>query len=183
MRLKEKKTVKDYESLPEGSPYQLIDGELIMSPAPKFDHQRVLKRLFLKFFEAVEQKGRGEVVFSPVDVYLDEENAFQPDLVVILKGSRDKISQRGVEGAPDVVAEVLSPSTAYYDLKKKKEVYERRGVKEYWVVDPEMGEVEVYTNEGGSFRLLQKAKRKGKVRSSLIEGLEIEVKELFKEVL
>ena len=183
MRLKEKKTVKDYESLPEGSPYQLIDGEFVMSPAPKFDHQRVLKRLFLKFFEVVEQKGRGEVIFSPIDVYLDEENAFQPDLVVILKNSKDKISQRGVEGAPDMVVEVLSPSTAYYDLKKKKDVYEKKGVQEYWVVDPEMGEIEVYTNEGGSFRLLQKAKREGKVRSSLIKGLEIDAKELFEEVL
>ena len=183
MKLKERKTVKDYEALPEGAPYQLIEGELVMSPAPNFQHQRILKRLFLKFYEKVEKAGSGEVVFSPVDVYLDEENVFQPDLVVLLKDSLGKITERGVEGAPDVVVEALFPSTAYYDLRKKKEVYEKAGVKEYWIVDPEMEELEVYTNEGGSFRIFSKAKKEGKVKSSLIKGLEIELKDLFKEVL
>ena len=183
MKLKERKTVKDYEALPEGAPYQLIEGELVMSPAPNPFHQELLKRVFLRFYKAVEEAGNGKVLFAPVDVYLDEENAFQPDLVVLLKDSLEKITEKGVKGAPDVVVEVLSPSTAYYDLRKKKEVYERAGVKEYWIVDPEMEEVEVYTNEGGSFRIFSKAKKEGKVRSSLIKGLEIELKDLFEEVL
>ncbi len=183
MKLKEKHTVKDYEALPEGSPYQLIEGELVLSPASSPWHQEVLKKIFIKFFEAVEKKGRGKVLFSPVDVYLDEENAFQPDLVVLLKESRDRLTEKGIEGAPDVVVEVLSPSTAYYDLRKKKEVYERKGVKEYWIVDPEMEEVEVYINEGGNFRLFSRARIKGKVKSSLIKDLEIDLSELFKEVL
>ena len=183
MRLKERKTIKDYEALPEGAPYQLIDGEFVMSPAHDPFHQELLKRVFLKFFGAIEETGNGKVLFAPVDVYINEENAFQPDLVVLLKDSLEKIAEKGVKGAPDMVVEVLSPSTAYYDLRKKKEVYERAGVKEYWIVDPEMEEVEVYTNEGGSFRIFSRAKKEGKVRSSLIKGLEIGLEDLFKEVL
>ncbi len=182
MRLKEKHTLKDYEALPEGAPYQLIEGELVISPAPSFWHQKVLKRLFLRFHERVEKAGIGEVVFSPIDVYLDEENAFQPDLVVILKDSLDKITEKGIEGAPDLVVEVLSSSTAYYDLKEKKDVYERKGVKEYWIVDPKMEEVEVYVNEGGNFRKVSSKRKKGSVSSPLIKDLKIDLEELFKEV-
>ena len=183
MKLKERKTVKDYEALPEGAPYQLIDGELVMSPAPNPFHQELLKRIFLRFYKVIEETEKGKVLFAPIDVYLDEENAFQPDLVVLLKDSLGKITEKGVEGAPDMVVEVLSPSTAYYDLRKKKEVYEKAGVKEYWIVDPDMEEIEVYVNEGGNFRIFSKAKKQGRVRSSLIRNLEIELKDLFKEVL
>ena len=183
MKLKERKTVKDYEALPEGVPYQLIDGELVMSPAPNPFHQELLKRIFLRFYKVIEETEKGKVLFAHIDVYLDEENAFQPDLVVLLKDSLGKITEKGVEGAPDMVVEVLSPSTAYYDLRKKKEVYEKAGVKEYWIVDPDMEEVEVYVNEGGNFRIFSKAKKQGRVRSSLIRNLEIELKDLFKEVL
>ncbi len=183
MKLKEKHTVEDYEALPEGSPYQLIDGELVMSPAPNPWHQETLKRLFIEFFKAIEEGKLGKVFFAPVDVHLDKENAFQPDLVVLFKQNMHKLTAKGIEGAPDIVVEVLSPSTAYYDLKKKKEVYERRGVKEYWIVDPEMEEVEVYINDGGNFRLFSKAKKEGRVKSQVIDSLDIEIKELFKEVL
>lgn len=182
MRVKEKKTLKDYEALPEGAPYQLVEGELVMSPASGPFHQELLKRVFLKFYKAVEEAEKGKVLFAPIDVYLDGENAFQPDLVVLLKGSESKISEKGIEGAPDLVVEVLSPSTAYYDMKKKKAVYERSGVKEYWIVDPEMGEVEVYVNEGGSFRLFSKSKEQGRVRSALLQDFEVDIKELFEEV-
>ncbi len=178
--VKERKTVKDYEKLPEGSPYQLIDGEFVMSPAPSPFHQIVLSRLFIKFNEAIS--GKGLVLFAPVDVYLDEENVFQPDLVVLLKENLKKLTEKGIEGSPDIVLEVLSPSTAYYDLRKKKEVYEEKGVKEFWIVDPELEEIEVYVNEGKAFNLFSKARKEGNVRSKIIEGLEIDIKEIFKEV-
>ncbi len=183
MRLGERHTVKDYEALPEGSPYQLIMGELVMSPAPNPLHQEVLKRMFLEFHEAIERKKLGKVFFAPIDLYMDEENVFQPDMVVLLRGNIQKLTEKGIEGVPDLVVEVLSPSTAYYDLKEKKEVYERKGVKEYWIVDPKVEEVEVYVNEGGHFRLFSHARDEGRVRSHTVEGLEIDVKELFKEVL
>jgi len=181
MSLLTKKTIKDYMELPEGTPYQLVEGELIMSPAPSFEHQRVSGRLFRKLQTSIEDLGLGIVVYAPIDVYLDEENAYQPDIVVVLKDSKARVEERGIFGAPDVVVEILSPSTAYYDLTEKKDVYERVGVKEYWIVDPKRKTFEIYSNSEEGFKLTSQAKKDGKVRSELL-GLEIDLKEVFEEV-
>lgn len=183
MKVVEKKryTIEDYERLPEGSPYQLIEGELIMSPAPGYEHQKSSKKLFVKLYKLLEEKEKGEVFYAPIDVYLDQENAYQPDIVVLLEGSKAKISQKGIEGAPDIVVEILSPSTAYYDLTEKKEVYERSGVKEYWIVDPKRKTFEVYANSQEGFKLISKAKEKGSVKSELL-GIDLDLKEVFGEV-
>jgi len=177
MAVKTKATVQDYKELPEGSPYQLIEGELVMSPAPKPVHQIVLGNLFEVFRKFL--KGKGIIIFSPIDVYFDEENAFQPDLIFISKERKDILKEDGVYGAPDLVVEILSPSTAYYDLRKKKEVYERKGVREYWIVDPEMREIEIYVNEDGKFKLVEEAKEKGKIRSKIIDNLEVNLEDIF----
>ncbi len=171
-------TLEDYERLPEGSPYQLIQGELVMSPAPGYEHQKSSKKLFVKLYSLLEEPKKGEVLYSPIDVYLDQENAYQPDIVVVLEGSQAKITQKGIEGAPDLVVEILSPSTAYYDLTEKKEVYERSGVKEYWIVDPKRKTFEVYANTQEGFKLISNAKGKGKVSSKLL-NLEIDLEEVF----
>jgi Uma2 family endonuclease len=174
-----KYTAQDFERLPEGPPYyQLINGELIMSPSPALEHQRTSKRLFHMFYTLIEIPKKGEVFYSPVDVYLDEENVFQPDIVVILEGSRAKMTKRGVEGAPDVVVEILSPSTGYYDLTIKKEVYERSGVKEYWVLDSQRRTFEIYKNTQEGFKLTSQAREKGKVFSEIL-GIEIDLQEVF----
>ncbi|SNZ16856.1 Uma2 family endonuclease [Hydrogenobacter hydrogenophilus] len=175
---KKKYTIEDYEKLPEGSPYQLIEGELVVSPAPSPEHQRVSIRLSVMLFHHLKEKTKGEVLYAPVDVYLDEENAYQPDIVVVLEGSKAKITQRGIEGPPDIVVEILSPSTAYYDLRVKKDVYEKAGVKEYWIVDPYMKSIEIYSNTPEGFKLLSEAKRQGRVRSELL-SIELDLKEVF----
>jgi Uma2 family endonuclease len=174
-----KYTVQDFEKLPEGPPYyQLINGELIMSPSPALEHQRTSKRLFHMLYTLIEIPKKGEVFYSPVDVYLDEENVFQPDIVVILEGSKAKMTKRGVEGPPDVVVEILSPSTAYYDLIVKKEVYERAGVKEYWLLDPNRKTFEIYKNTEEGFKLTSRARDGGNVLSEILK-LEIDLKEIF----
>jgi len=178
MTLLTKKTIKDYMELPEGTPYQLIEGELIMSPAPGYSHQNTLGNLFIILRTRLKD---AQVILSPIDVYLDEENAYQPDIVVVLKDSRARVEERGIFGAPDVVVEILSPSTAYYDLTEKKDVYERVGVKEYWIVDPKRKTFEIYSNSEEGFKLTSQAKKDGKVRSELL-GLEIDLKEVFEEV-
>ncbi len=179
MKTLEKKTVADYEALPEGSPYQLIEGELVMSPAPAPDHQVVSGNIYLLLRMAV--RGKGVVLYSPLDVYLDLENAYQPDIVVILKGSKAKITRKGVYGPPDVVVEILSPSTAYYDLRVKKKVYERAGVREYWIVDPMERSLEIYTNSEEGFKLTSRVVEKGKVFSKVLD-IDLDLEEVFKEV-
>ncbi|WP_340695206.1 Uma2 family endonuclease [Hydrogenobacter thermophilus] len=182
MRLLERKyTVEDYEKLPEGSPYELIEGELVMSPSPSFEHFKNSKRLFVKLYGLLKKAGKGEVIYAPFDLYLDEEDAYHPDLMVILKGSKAKITSEGVYGSPDVVIEILSPSNAYYDLKIKKNVYEKAGAREYWIIDPIEKSVGIYKNTQEGFKMLCRAEGKGKVFSEVLE-LELEISEVFSEV-
>ncbi|HLC15383.1 MAG TPA: Uma2 family endonuclease [Thermodesulfovibrionia bacterium] len=143
--LTQKHTIEDYQRLAEGAPYQLIDGELIMSPAPKPKHQRILMRIIEKLIPL--SKGRGDLFVAPVDVYFDDEDAFQPDIIFISNQKKHIIKDDGIYGAPDLVIEILSKSTAYYDLNKKFKVYEKYGVNEYWIIDPDAQTIELYRND------------------------------------
>ena len=173
--------IKDYKLLPEGAPYQLIEGELIMTPAPNPRHQIISANIFKRLSQFTDEKQAGMALYSPVDVYLEEENAFQPDIVFISKMRQDIIKQDGIYGAPDMVIEILSPSTAYYDIKKKFKVYERYGVKEYWIVDPKMKGVEIFIpTPKGEFELSSKCYETGVAKSILLAGLEIDLKDIFR---
>jgi Uma2 family endonuclease len=125
-----------FKSLPEGTLVQLIENNLITSPSPKDRHQEILEEITFQLTTYVRSKKLGKVRFAPYDVYLDQKNAFQPDLIFISSENLYKIEENGLHGAPDLVIEILSPATAKYDQKKKKAVYERCGVKDYWMVDP-----------------------------------------------
>ena len=130
-------TYEDYAKLPEGVRYQLIGGQLIMTPAPLIYHQEISKRLEYLLYEYGELRQKlGRVYYAPVDVYLEDVEAYQPDIIFISNTRIDIIKKEKIEGAPDIIIEILSPSTAYYDLVYKKEVYARHRVKEYWIVDP-----------------------------------------------
>ena len=174
-------TREDYEALPEGAPYQLIEGKLIMSPAPTSWHQIIIGRLHIALQPFVEKHQLGITLLSPVDVYLTETNAFQPDLIYI---SKDRLSILGdrVEGAPDLVIEILSPSNAYYDLKQKKTVYESAGVREYWIVDPMEQSAEIYSNGDEGFTLRCQLRAKGNIDTGIFDGFEYNIKELWKPI-
>mgnify|MGYP001583726496 FL=1 len=175
------RNIKDYKLLPEGSPYQLIQGEFVMMvPAPNPFHQIISANIFERIRRFVKEKGIGIVLYSPIDIYLGEENACQPDIVFISKEREGIIKEDGIYGPPDLIVEILSPSTAYYDIKKKFKVYERYGVKEYWIVDPEMKGMEIFLlKPNGEFELSSKRYEAGAVKSIIIDGLEINLKEIF----
>ncbi len=143
-----KYTAKDYFKLPEGSPYQLIEGELIMAPSLLTEHQIISKNLELLIFTHVKKYNLGLALNAPIDVYLDNKNAYQPDIIFISNKNKDIIKKRGIDGPPDLVIEILSPSNEYYDIKIKKEVYERRGVIEYIIIDTETKSVEIFRRTG-----------------------------------
>ena len=181
--IKEKKiSINYYKLLPEGAPYQLIKGKLIMTPAPNPVHQIILGRFFRTLSEFVEDKKAGMVLFSPVNLYLNDKNAFQPDIIFLSKDGNAVIKRDGIYGAPDIVIEILSPSTAHYDLREKFKVYERTGVREYWIVDPDMKTVEVYINDGGAFSLKYKVEVKGEVGSTVLENFKIKLEEIFTDL-
>lgn len=126
-------TVADYLQLEEGVLAQLVNGELIMSPAPSPLHQRVVRELYNQLSEAHLP---GELFFAPIDLFLDGSNVFQPDLLFLDAGQAHFVTPRGIEGAPALVVEVISPSNSFLDRNLKKQVYIEAGVREYWIVDP-----------------------------------------------
>lgn len=174
-------TYEDYVRLPEGAPVQLIGGELIMTPAPGKRHQRILLELAFLFKEFLHGKDIGELAVAPRDVYFSPQETYQPDILFIARERAEISAEDKVNGAPDLVVEILAPSTAYYDLKKKYKAYEKYGVKEYWIVDPEDQSMEIFTLEDGKFRLAVREEKNGEAASIQLPGLKIELAGLFTE--
>jgi Uma2 family endonuclease len=126
-----------YEMLPEGTLAELIENQIYMSPAPLFEHHRLTKLISKQLDKIIEDTNRGTVVFAPFDVKLDETNSVQPDIFVVLKSNVNQITKSRFNGAPDLIVEILSPGNRNYDMIKKKDLYEKFGVKEYWILDPD----------------------------------------------
>ncbi len=134
-----------FEGLPEGTLCQLINNQLVMSPAPSDPHQSVLLDISTDLNIFVKKNNLGALRIAPYDVYFNKENVFQPDIVFVAKENTHKIKKNGLHGAPDLVIEILSPATEKYDRGNKKEIYEKYGVKEYWLVEPESKQVTFYS--------------------------------------
>lgn len=172
-------TYEDYRKLPEGAPYQLIGGMLIMTPAPSTYHQIISMKLEVKLASFVMERDLGLVLDAPLDVYFEESETYQPDLVFIARERLSIIKPDKINGAPDMVVEILSPATAYYDLRRKFKIYEKHGVREYWVIDPEEQSVEIFALQDGRFTLEQKAEKQGTVSSTVVEGFTLPVESIF----
>ncbi len=177
MEVRTKLTVQElFESYPPESRVELIDGEVYEMPAPEYAHQRVVGLIYRRLSSFVEDKGLGEVVLSPIDVILSEDAVVQPDIAFI--SDLSKIKKR-IEGTPDLVVEVVSPSSLKRDITDKFRLYEKHGVKEYWLVFPAEKSVLVFTLTDKGYELFSEAHEKGKVKSKLLEGFELEVEELW----
>ncbi len=172
-------TYEDYCRLPEGSPYELIGGKFVRTPSPGKRHQTVLIRLLKKFYDYAEEKDAGEVLCAPRDVCLAPTEVYQPDILFVAKANLVISAEDKVNGAPDIIAEILSPSSAYYDLRKKFKVYERYGVKEYWVVDPEEASIEVYELVDDNFCLAARVEQAGQVSSVVLAGFTVSLEDIF----
>ena len=147
-----KKTVADYMALPVEHGVELIEGRFMMSPAPRYRHQRLVAGFTSALHQYGNRTGRGEVLPSPIDVVLAPDMVLQPDLIFIFNENRRIITER-IEGAPDLVVEILSPSSTDRDLFVKREIYARFGVREYWIVDPDGRTIEVLELRGSKFEL------------------------------
>jgi Uma2 family endonuclease len=180
LKEKVKFTYEDYLCLPDnGKRYQVIEGELYMVPAPTPNHQDILLKLGILLREFVEEHKLGKVYCAPCDVILSPEDIVQPDIFFISSERQHIITERNIQGAPDLVAEILSPTTAKLDKTLKTRLYERFGVKEYWLVDPEEKRIAVYESKGAKFGLAQEVKQEGKVSSKVLPRFEVEVKDIF----
>jgi Uma2 family endonuclease len=181
-------TAKDYLQWTFEGLVELIRGKIYkMSPAPSSKHQRILVGLTVAF-EKFLKKGPCTLFVAPFDVYLvkhgqdykETHNVVQPDLCIIC--DKEKIKEFGCVGSPDLLVEILSPSTASKDLKQKYELYEEYGVKEYWVVYPFEKVIQIYILENNKYKALKPITMNNEARSVLFPGLSFEVAEVFKEI-
>ena len=176
-----KLTIGDYELFPDdGRRHELIDGEHVVTPAPSSLHQRVVGNLYAALREVALSAKLGEVFLAPCDVVLSATDVVQPDLLLVRRG-REEIVRARVEGSPDLVVEVLSPSSRRTDEVLKRRAYERFGVEELWIVDPEIEVVRVYRREGEAFgRPVEQSSERGDVlETPLLPGLRLAVAAVF----
>jgi Uma2 family endonuclease len=151
-------TYKDYAALPDdGRRYQILDGELCVTPAPGTQHQAISMKLTVQLAARIDALGLGQLFAAPVDVILSDTTIVQPDLVFVATDRLDRVSARGIEGAPTLVVEILSPSTVEMDRHAKRDLYARHGVPYYWIADGEARAIEMYRLAGGSWELLARA--------------------------
>lgn len=157
--------------------YEIIDGELVVSPAPILDHQRVARHIF-RLLDHASMTASGEVFFAPVDVELDLHDVFEPDVLYVSAERRDIKRHGRIVGAPDLVVEVLSPSSGHRDRVQKLEVYARADVREYWLADPEARTLTIYANHGGTMSPVA-PDDEGRITSAVLPGLVIDPEVVF----
>ena len=147
-------TYADYAAIPnDGRRYELFEGEVSVTPAPNPGHQEIIGNLYLVLREHVTGRRLGRVFLSPIDCILSDTSVVQPDLVFGETGRLTAVSQRGIDGAPSLVVEVLSPPTLVVDRNVKGQLYARHRVPHYWIVDPEARTVEAFERAGTGYRL------------------------------
>ena len=160
--------------------YELINGYLMKKSAPRPQHQRISMKLSRAIANYLFENKKGEIFASPIDVFLDDLNAVQPDLVFIPTENKAMITDGGIIGIPDLMIEIISPSSVIRDRVDKKNLYEKLNVKEYWIIDPQYQDIEIYTMQNGRYELYSGVTMfEGELKSTIFEGITINLAELF----
>ncbi len=149
-----KLTYEDYVTLPDdGRRYEILDGELAVSPSPTSAHQLVSENLSFGLSAWVRARGLGRIWYAPLDLILEPSVVMQPDIFFISNARSSIVTKRGVEGAPDLVIEILSESTAARDRGVKMHIYARHGIARYWIVDVDRRTLEVHALRDPDYEL------------------------------
>ncbi len=172
-------TYQDYLQLEDDQRHEIIEGQLIMVPAPSSFHQWYSRNLEILLFDFVRKYELGYVFDAPIDVILSEDTVVQPDILFIAKDRREIIRERGIFGAPDLIVEIVSPSSVHHDYHTKQRLYERFGVREYWLVDPGNRAVDVLGLSEGSYTSVSFASEGGQVTSRVLDGLTVTLEAIF----
>ena len=173
-------TYREYMALPDdGKRYEVICGVLYMAPAPNPWHQEASGGIFYHLYTAIQLVGLGKVYAAPCDVILNPKTTVQPDILVILKEHLDRVTKEGVFGAPDLVVEIASPSTARLDLSTKYDAYAAAGVPEYWVVTPDARAVELFVLKDGTYNSLGVYSGPAVLPTQIVPDWKIKVEQFF----
>ena len=174
-------TYQDYLDLPDDEyRYEVICGELYMSSVPTPLHQQVLRNLQFALWEYVKRLNLGEVLFAPCDIILEVGGTpVEPDILFIAKARANIITDKNVQGAPDLIVEVLSPSNPEHDRQLKFELYQKSGVTEYWLVDPQAHTVEVFVLKEKAYLLSGRYDVDDVAKSEIVAGFSVPVRDIF----
>ncbi len=173
-------TYEDYLHFPEDKRYEIIDGEVSLAPSPDKIHQDISRNLEFILWEFVKKNDLGLVYYAPFDVVLSEIDIVQPDLIFVSKERKLIVTEKNIQGAPDMVIEILSPSSQYKDKVIKAELYKKFGVREYWLIDPQEKQITLYdfgSSKGKSSKAIYTLDEI--FESPLLAGLKISLKEIF----
>jgi Uma2 family endonuclease len=176
-------TYDDLVRMPEdGMQHEIIDGVHYVTPAPVWLHQRLVKRLLVAIDNHLEVHGGGEVLQAPFDVVFTRWDVVEPDLLLVADDQRSILTEPNVQGAPALVVEVLSPGTKQRDLGIKKALFDRGGVREYWIVDPKADTVAIHRRAiDGSFpRVVSLPQDATAITTPLLPGFSLEIDRLFR---
>jgi Uma2 family endonuclease len=177
-KLAQRWTYEDYYKLDVDQRYEIIGGQLSMALAPTLWHQDWLMDLAVLLRQHIRKNHLGRLLIAPVDVVLDEENTVQPDLVFVASANARILRSRAIFGTPDLLVELVSPSSLQRDRYVKKDLYARFGVKEYWIGDPANTSMEIFALHKGRDKPHCAAEEKGKLTSLVLAGFEFDVSEL-----
>jgi Uma2 family endonuclease len=176
-------TVQEFHSLQfegEDAYYELINGIVVRKASPSPEHQEISQNLNFALSMFVRNRNSGKIFAAPTDVFLDEYNHLIPDLCFISESRLGMIDYReGIFGVPDLVVEIISPGSVVKDRVDKHAAYERCGVREYWLVDPENRSIEVLQNLDGNFYIFSHALGSGIVRSEILDGFEVVLEDVM----
>jgi Uma2 family endonuclease len=173
-----KLTYADYEKIPcDGHRHEILEGGEFMTPAPDPEHQQSVLEIVRRLADHADDRGLGRVFVAPTDVILSAHDIVQPDVFFIAAERTSIIGRRNIEGAPDLVVEVSSPSTAAQDRGAKRALYDRSGVREYWIVDLPARTLEIH--EFGETRRIRVYREGQSFESGLFPGLVLDVGDLF----
>lgn len=175
-------TYEDYLLFPDdGKRHELLDGEHFVTPAPSTKHQRVFRHLLYFLEDHLRQTKAGEVLGAPTDVVLSDFDVVQPDLLFVSAARTSIITEKNVQGAPDLMIEILSETTRKTDEVIKRKLYERQGVSEYWIVDPDLTSVKVYqmTERGYARATELSVEANDKLETRLLPGFSLPLSQIF----
>ncbi|HSR68023.1 MAG TPA: Uma2 family endonuclease [Acidobacteriota bacterium] len=177
-----KLSYQDYLALPDdGKRYEIIEGDLYVTPSPTTRHQRISKRILFLLMQELEEHGEGEVFNAPCDVLLDEHNVIQPDLIFVRQDNEAIVKEKNIQGTPDLLVEIVSPSTRRTDVMIKSRLYARFQVPHYWIVDPDLDRIEAFDlSEEGEYQLVKTFSSPEVLQLEAFPNLKIPLKAIFR---
>ncbi|NPV70644.1 MAG: Uma2 family endonuclease [Firmicutes bacterium] len=172
-------TYEDYCRMPSGHRYELVEGDIRMVPSPTTFHQEVSGSIEETLREWVKEHGLGKVYHAPIDVVLSQYDVVQPDILFVSRERLGIVKKENIQGAPDLMMEILSPSTAEWDRVTKRKLYSKYGVREFWLVDPDARTIEVAVHTGSDLATAQVYPSGTTSRSQILSGFSLDVDAIF----